>query len=140
MVAVFRWFSWLSRETGIYAAIIALCVGVVLWAPYFLEREDARYQPISIDQSDQGETPLLDLPVNDRGDTALHLAVREGNTEKIVNLIEQNADPSIKNKEGVTPLDLAHARGQEDIIGLLTRGSFRSKIPAENDDASLGNR
>jgi hypothetical protein len=129
-----RSLSILFRETGAYAAIIAFCVGVVLWAPHFREREDTRYQPIRTEETERGETPRVDLPINERGDTALHLAVREGNTGKIVDLLAQNADTSIPNKDGLTALDMANARGQEDIIGLLTSGRFRDTLPSEEGE------
>lgn len=126
--------SILFRETGAYAAIIAFCVAVVLWAPSFLEKEDARYQPIATEAAARSETPRVDLPINERGDTALHLAVREGNTGKIVDLLAQNADASIRNDDGLTALDLANARGQEDVIGLLTSGRFRDTLPSEEGE------
>jgi hypothetical protein len=128
-----RSLSILFRETGAYAAIIAFCVGVVLWAPHFREREDTRYQPIRTEESERTETARVDLPINERGDTALHLAVREGNTGKIVDLLAQNADANLENEDGLSALDLAHARGQEDVIGLLTSQTFRDRIPAEEE-------
>ena len=123
-----RLFS-IVRETGAYVVLIGICVGVVVFSPYFLGNENTQSAPASSEQPARGRDSLIDRPLNDRGDTALHLAVRKGNTRKIVDLLRENADPTLENQEGVTPLDLAHARGQEDIIGLLTSGRFRDTLP-----------
>ena len=41
-----------------------------------------------------------------QGDTALHKAVRSGNSDAIPILLQFGADPDLRNKDGKTPLDL----------------------------------
>ena len=55
------------------------------------------------------------------GDTALHLAVREGNVGIIKQLIDAGADLEAQNVIEMTPLLVAAQRGQPDVIRLLKR-------------------
>ena len=54
---------------------------------------------------------------NDKGNTALHLAI--GNKEKVKVLLDRKAKLEIKNKMGDTALHLAAGRGSEEIVKLL---------------------
>lgn len=46
-----------------------------------------------------------------RGDTALHVAARRGHDKCVALLLDFGADASLRNDEGMTPLDLAIAAG-----------------------------
>jgi ankyrin repeat protein len=47
----------------------------------------------------------------EKGDTALHGAAERGADEIVKYLVEKGANPSAKNKRGLTPLDIANGKG-----------------------------
>lgn len=53
------------------------------------------------------------------GYTPLHDAVWGNNPEAAKLLLAKGADPTIKNKEGQTPLEKAQSEGKEDLIKVL---------------------
>lgn len=54
-----------------------------------------------------------------RGDTALHVAARRGHDKCVALLLDFGADASLRNDEGMTPLDLAIAAGFADATKIL---------------------
>lgn len=61
----------------------------------------------------------IDAP-NNKGETALHLAIQEKKSPKFVKmLIENKANINIKNNNGKTPMDLAQESGIREYIELL---------------------
>lgn len=54
------------------------------------------------------------------GYTPLHDAVWGNNPAAAKLLLEKGADPTIKNKEGQTPLEKAKSEGKEDLVEVLT--------------------
>jgi hypothetical protein len=62
----------------------------------------------------------LELDARDQlGFTALHLAAQGGRAEAIRLLLQAGADPSIRNNNGRTPLDVARYHGRQPCILLL---------------------
>jgi len=57
-----------------------------------------------------GKSP--DLLTAENGDHLLHMAVRAAYVDVVVVLLEQGADPSLKNSNGLTPHDLIRQRGE----------------------------
>ena len=58
--------------------------------------------------------------VNGKGnETALHASCRKGNVEVVEILLENQADPEIKSKEGKTPKSVAMENNHQDIVQLL---------------------
>lgn len=55
-----------------------------------------------------------------KGDTVLHLAVKNKDIELIKLLLEHDADPNIKNNSGKSPLDIAKIK---EIRNLLQKKS-----------------
>ncbi len=53
------------------------------------------------------------------GETLLHYAVRANNKDAVLDLISLGADRGAKNRRGETPLDLAQAKGYQEIAALL---------------------
>lgn len=56
---------------------------------------------------------------NDRGQTALHLAVIEGHSAIVQDLLARGASPDIEDAMGLSPRDIAHAMGRETLLALL---------------------
>ena len=64
-----------------------------------------------------------DVNIGDEyGNTPLHLAIADGHTKCVASLM---ANPKImmglRNAKGLTQLQVAHVRGQKDIIDILER-------------------
>lgn len=57
---------------------------------------------------------------DERGETRLHLAAAWDDVRTVKYLVRNGANPDILNNTNQTPLDYARARGEEDIIKLLT--------------------
>lgn len=57
--------------------------------------------------------------VDDKGESALHVAARHGRRSIAKLLIGKGADPSLKNIRGITPLHAAVASGHTDIVLIL---------------------
>jgi ankyrin repeat protein len=57
--------------------------------------------------------------VNHHGDTALLSAIYSNEPKNVELLLQRGADCNVKDKDGKTPLQLAQARGNTEIIGIL---------------------
>lgn len=67
---------------------------------------------------DHGSDP--NIPCGDEGETALQAALRLGHSEELVRwLLEAGANPNQANKEGLTPLTVAHLTGRRDLVSVL---------------------
>lgn len=56
--------------------------------------------------------------VDDNGDSALHIAAFKGNADACYALVKAGGDAQLKNKEGVTPLELCkHLQAREGCCG-----------------------
>ena len=55
------------------------------------------------------------------GDTALHIACKEGHVNVIESLLSQGADMTIKNNDGNTPLDECQDTRNYEIISLFSK-------------------
>jgi len=110
----------------IYPALVIILAGTFfgLYQHYDLELDSAYDLNEAAAQGDieRLEKILRKVEVNaycdTRGNTLLHLAVRERDIEITRLLLEYGADPGIRNGQGKTPLDLA-PRGRKDLIRLL---------------------
>ncbi|XP_034948756.1 serine/threonine-protein phosphatase 6 regulatory ankyrin repeat subunit A-like [Chelonus insularis] len=67
------------------------------------------------------------------GDTALHLAVRQRNTDIAKILIDYGAQVDIQNNEGQTPLHIASAEGDEILIKHFYDMNASASIPDHQD-------
>jgi ankyrin repeat protein len=52
---------------------------------------------------------LANIPVNDSGQTALHLAAELGSSELLTYLLSKDSDPNIEDEAGLTPLHLVNS-------------------------------
>lgn len=56
------------------------------------------------------------------GDTPLHLAAAEGRKNVVEFLINQGANASAKDTQGLTPITKAQQRGFTDVVEILKKG------------------
>jgi hypothetical protein len=64
----------------------------------------------------------------DRGNTPLYKAVKEGNVSKVKRLLERGADPNIYNDHHLTPLHQAAYWGETEIVRLLLKHGAKVDI------------
>ncbi|KAI8384160.1 hypothetical protein BD560DRAFT_346125 [Blakeslea trispora] len=72
------------------------------------------------------------------GSTALHVACANGCTKTVDLLIRNNAFVDVKDKYGSTPLDIAQAKSEPDIVKMLTAAKDKHKRRKLQD--VMGNR
>jgi ankyrin repeat protein len=68
---------------------------------------------------------LLEQP-NANGCTPLWLAARTGRPEVVEMLLKAGADPTIANKEGISPIDVAAKNKREKVLALFQKGKEES--------------
>ncbi|MBL6785762.1 MAG: ankyrin repeat domain-containing protein, partial [Rickettsiales bacterium] len=71
---------------------------------------------------------------NDKGDTALTLAIEQGNLRLAESLISHDADQGIANAKGMTPLMLAIREGHYDLALKLIEKTTTETINMQNPD------
>ncbi|XP_058805026.1 arfGAP with SH3 domain, ANK repeat and PH domain-containing protein [Phymastichus coffea] len=76
-------------------------------------------------------TGSIDKATTD-GDTALHLSAKHDKAEAMKLLLRAGADPSLRNKQGKTPLDIAQEVGHHTCQELLNHALQRQKTLFEN--------
>ena len=62
----------------------------------------------------------LESPETDSGATPLHVAAGWGRVDVVRFLLAQGANPKSKNKQGLTPEQVAAASQQQDVVKLLS--------------------
>ncbi|KAK2839660.1 hypothetical protein Q5P01_013400 [Channa striata] len=71
---------------------------------------------------------------NHKGETLLHLAAIKGDVEAVKELLDQGADPNLKDNAGWTPLHEACNLGHLEVVQLLvTEGALLNTPGYEND-------
>ncbi|MCF6807305.1 ankyrin repeat domain-containing protein [Thiotrichales bacterium 19S9-12] len=58
---------------------------------------------------------------NQNKETALHIAIRLNDLEMIKLLVQANANVDIKNADGLTVIDIAAGKGDEELVSILTK-------------------
>lgn len=61
------------------------------------------------------------------GDTALFIAARKGYTNVVIELLDRNADFTIKNEDGDTAIDWAKTKGHKYIVDILKKAGAKPK-------------
>jgi Arf-GAP/coiled-coil/ANK repeat/PH domain-containing protein len=72
-------------------------------------------------------------------DTALHVAAEYGHTIEVYQLLKRNADKTLKNRAGHTPLDLAVEAQHADIVTLLRLHEMREEFDDFNSNETVDN-
>ena len=86
--------------------------------------------PMSVNMASSLETRLAESPgmiheTNDQGWTLLHHEALGGNYSTVKVLLEFEADPNAKTRDGKTPLQLARSLGWERVAAILVRAGAK---------------
>jgi len=73
--------------------------------------------------------------VNERGNTALHYAVANGNAEMTRFLLNRGADMFIQNNKGWSPLKIAEKKNMENIYGIFQEKQERDSLLLQQKSA-----
>jgi len=136
----------LGRRGRIASAILAV-LAVVLTAPAAAQFQSEGYKFLEAVKDRKGDeaTDMLSKPgsqlVNTRditsGDTGLHIVVARSDVLWIRFLLQRGADPNIRNKKGVTPLQLATAMGFTDGVEALIKGGASVNVSDQTGETPL---
>ncbi len=138
------------RKLGPRAAIasaIALALAPMLTGPAAAQFQSEGYQFLEAVKEREGDkaTDMLSKPgtqiVNTRditsGDTGLHIVVARSDVLWIRFLLQRGADPNIRNKKGVTPLQLATSLSFTDGVEALIKGGASVNVSDQTGETPL---
>ncbi|KAL3056540.1 hypothetical protein OYC64_019095 [Pagothenia borchgrevinki] len=74
---------------------------------------------------------------NHKGESPLHLAAIKGDVEAVKELLEQGADPNLKDNAGWTPLHEACNLGHLPVVEVLVSGGALLNTPGYKNDSPL---
>lgn len=79
----------------------------------------------------------LNAPSTKEGATPMYLAAGAGNSEVVIALLKEAANPDIPSSDSWTPLASASKRGHADVAGLLLQARASTEIPNLNGATAL---
>ncbi|XP_061924709.1 BRCA1-associated RING domain protein 1-like isoform X1 [Entelurus aequoreus] len=82
-------------------------------------------------------SPAVTKKKNHKGETPLHLAAIKGDVEAVQKLLEQGADPNLKDNAGWTPLHEACNLGHEAVVQVLLSSGALVNTPGYENDSPL---
>lgn len=88
-------------------------------------------------QEKQGLSSPAFMKKNHKGETKLHLASIKGDLEAVKSLLEQGADPNLKDNAGWTPLHEACNHGHLPVVEALIVGGALLNTPGYQNDSPL---
>ncbi len=126
---------------------IASALALVLAAPASAQFQSEGYKFLEAVKDRDGDvaTDMLNKPgsqvVNTRditsGDTGLHLVVQRRDVLWIRFLLQRGADPNIRNKKGLTPLQVATTLGFTDGVEALIKGGANVNVGDQTGETPL---
>lgn len=132
---------------GPIAAALALLIAGLATAPATAQFQSEGYQFLKAVEERDGDkaTEMLNKPgnqlVNTRdvtsGDTGLHIVVARSDTLWLRFLLENGADPNIRNRKGIAPLQLAVALGYVDGAEILIKRGANVNISDQTGETPL---
>ena len=138
------------RKLGLRGAIASAALPALafaLAAPAAAQFQSEGYQFLEAVKDREGDkaTDMLSKPgtqiVNSRdltsGDTGLHIVVARSDVLWIRFLLQRGADPNIRNKKGMTPLQLATAMGFTDGVEALIKGGASINVADQTGETPL---
>lgn len=134
------------RKLGLRTAI-ASAVALALTVPAAAQFQSEGYQFLEAVKDREGEkaTEMLSKNgsqvVNTRditnGDTGLHIAVARSDGLWVRFLLQRGADPNIRNKKGISPLQLATALGFVEGVEALIKGGANINVADQTGETPL---
>jgi ankyrin repeat protein len=138
------------RKLGVRARIASAFLtafALVLSAPAAAQFQSEGYKFLEAVKDREGDvaTEMLNKPgtqvINTRditsGDTGLHLVVQRRDVLWIRFLLQRGADPNIRNKKGVSPIQLATAMGFTDGVEALIKGGANVNVSDQTGETPL---
>lgn len=129
------------------AGAIASALALVLAAPAAAQFQSEGYQFLEAVKDREGTkaTDMLNKPgnqlINTRditsGDTGLHIVVARNDALWVRFLLQRGADPNIRNKKGVAPLQLATSLGFVEGVEALLNGGANVNIADQTGETPL---
>lgn len=136
----------LGSRRAIASAILPV-LAAVLAVPVAAQFQSDGYKFLEAVKDREGDevTELLSQPgtqlVNTRditsGDTGLHIVVARSDVLWIRFLLQRGADPNIRNKKGLSPLQLATAMGFADGVEALIKGGASVNVSDQTGETPL---
>jgi ankyrin repeat protein len=136
----------LGRRGGIASAILLLLAAALpIPAAAQFQSEGYKFLEAVKDRKGDEATEMLSKPgsqlVNTRdittGDTGLHIVVARSDVLWVRFLLQRGADPNIRNKKGMTPLQLATAMGFTDGVEALVKGGANVNVSDQTGETPL---
>jgi uncharacterized protein len=136
----------LGSRQAIASAILPV-LAAVLAVPVAAQFQSDGYKFLEAVKDREGDeaTEMLSQPgtqlVNTRditsGDTGLHIVVARSDVLWIRFLLQRGADPNIRNKKGLSPLQLATAMGFADGVEALIKGGASVNVSDQTGETPL---
>jgi hypothetical protein len=127
--------------------VLAPLLAVSLAVPAAAQFQSEGYQFLEAVKDREGDkaTDMLSKPgtqlVNTRditnGDTGLHIVVARSDVLWIRFLLQRGADPNIRNKKGITPLQLATSLSFTDGVEALIKGGASVNVSDQTGETPL---
>jgi uncharacterized protein len=134
------------RKLGLVARI-ASAIMLALAVPAAAQFQSDGYKFLEAVKDNDGDaaTEMLNEPgstiVNTRditsGDTGLHIVVARSDALWIRFLLQRGADPNIRNKKGLTPLQLATSLSFTDGVEALVKGGANVNVGDQTGETPL---
>ena len=144
---VLRKLGLLARIASAILPIVAaaLAAAVAIPAAAQFKSEGSEFLEAVKERDGDKATDILSKPgtqiVNTRdittGETGLHVVVARTDALWIRFLLQRGADPNIRNKKGITPLQLATAMGFTDGVEALIKGGAAVNISDQTGETPL---
>lgn len=125
--------------------VIASAIALAMPAAAQFRSEGSLFLEAVKDREGDDATNMLNKPgnqlINSRditsGDTGLHIVVARADVLWVRFLLQRGADPNIRNKKGVTPLQLATSLGFTDGVEALIKGGASINIADQTGETPL---
>jgi hypothetical protein len=143
VVEVLRKLGARSRIASAILALLALAFTVPVAAQFqsegykFLEAVKKREGDEATDMLNKPGTQVVNTRDITTGDTGLHLVVQRRDVLWIRFLLQRGADPNIRNKKGITPLQLATSLSFTDGVEALIKGGANVNVGDQTGETPL---